>query len=109
MPLYRLVLSCNAVTHEGEMQVAWAPVPQRGTMSVAVDGNAASVHKVDGTEKMGNDNPITTGPAAVALSEVKTLPSKSLRVAELFPGEAVEFSFSDLPGDARRSLAGCFR
>jgi hypothetical protein len=108
VPLYRLVLSCNAATHEGEMQLAWSPEPKRGTVSVSVDGNVPSVYKVDGTEKMGNDNPITTGPAAVVLSDVKMLPAKSLRIAELFPGEAVEFSFSDLPGQARRSLAGCF-
>ncbi|HXB74060.1 MAG TPA: hypothetical protein VNY05_37825 [Candidatus Acidoferrales bacterium] len=36
--MYRLVLACNAATHEGEMQIAWAPVPKTGTLSAAVDG-----------------------------------------------------------------------
>jgi hypothetical protein len=107
--LYRLVVACNTATHEGDMQLAWSPEPRRGRVSVSVDGRAPSVYKVEGTEKMGNGNPVTMGPAAVVLIELKMLPTKSLRIAELFPGEAVEFSFDDLPTDARQSLAGCFR
>ena len=69
--MYRLVLSCNTATHEGEMQLAWAPVPQRGTVSAAVDGGSAITYEVTGTEMMGNGSRATTGPAAISLYEGK--------------------------------------
>ena len=66
-PSYRLVLTCNQATLEGEMQLAWAPTPKRGTLLVAVDGKAPSAYTVEGTEKMGDGSSGTTGPAAVDL------------------------------------------
>ena len=104
--LYRLVLSCNAATRQGEMQVAWSPSPARGSLSASVDGNAPVVFQVEGAEKMGNGNPITTGPAAIYLK--LPLPRQTLAISNLFPNEAVEFSFSGLNLAARQSLSVCF-
>jgi hypothetical protein len=114
-PSYRLVLTCNETTREGEMQVAWSPVPKNGTLLVAVDGGAPSPHTVDGVEKMGDGTGGTTGRAA--LSIVRTmpearaaaeLPARSLAVSGLFPGETATFSFDDLPAGARQALGRCF-
>jgi hypothetical protein len=115
--MYRLALACNLATHEGEMQLAWAPVPKAGTLSAAVDGETARTYMVEGTEKMGNGSPVTAGPAAISLYESKKnsqspgmrLPTKTLRITNLFPNESVEFSFGDLPPAARQSLAACFK
>ncbi len=115
--MYRLVLACNAATHEGEMQLAWAPVPKMGTLSVAVDGRAPFTYEVEGTEKMGNGSQATTGPAALSLYESKKdsqsqsmlLPAKGLRITNLFPNESVEFPFGNLPQTARQSFAACFK
>ena len=114
--LYRLVLACNAATHEGEMQLAWAPAPKTGTLSAAVDGKTPFTYKVEGAEKMGNGSPGTTGPAAISLYESKKnsltpampLPAKTLTISNLFPNETVEFPFGDLTQTARQSLAACF-
>jgi hypothetical protein len=115
--MFRLVLACNTATHEGEMQLAWAPLPQRGTLSAVVDGKNPITYRVDGTETMGNGSPATTGPAAISLYEPKKephpprvlLPAHSLRIENLFPDEPVEFPFGDLPKTARESLAVCFQ
>jgi len=107
--MYRLVLTCDEATHEGDMQLAWSPMPTRGSVSVTVDGMAPVAYPVEGSEKMGNGSAAITGPAAVSLGARMPLPVKTLRVSGLFPEEPVEFSFGDLPGAARRSLAGCFQ
>jgi hypothetical protein len=114
--LYRLVLSCNAATHDGEMQLAWAPAPKIGTLSATVDGKAPVIYKVEGAEKMGNGSQGTTGPAAISLYQSKKdsqtprilLPTKTLLIKDLFPNESVEFPFGDLSQTARQSLAACF-
>ncbi len=90
--MYRLVLACSVATHEGEMQLAWAPAATRGALSAAVDGKTLT-YEVDG--------------ASIGLRMM--LPMKTLRVADLFPNESVEFSFGDLPRTARESLAGCWQ
>ena len=104
--LYRLVLACNAATHEGKMQLSWAPAPKSGTLWAAVDGGTPVEFKVEGQEKMGNGSQGTTGPAAIAFREL-ALPAKTLRIGNLFPNESVEFPFSDLPQTARQLLAAC--
>jgi hypothetical protein len=43
-PMYRLVLTCNAATREGVMQLAWSPLPKRGALSVAVDNKPPAVY-----------------------------------------------------------------
>jgi len=111
--MYRLVLTCNAATHEGEMQLAWSPEPKRGTLSVAFDARPAASFTVQGTERMGNGTSTTAGPAAFVFAETKngplTLPAHTLTVSELFPGETVTFPFEELTRDARDSLSPCFR
>jgi hypothetical protein len=114
--MYRLLLSCDAATGEGEMQLAWAPLPKTGTLFAAVDGGASLAYNVEGTETMGNGSPATTGPAAISLYESKKgsqgqrmlLPVTTLDIANLAPNESVEFPFGDLPQSARQSLAACF-
>jgi len=107
--VYRLVLACNTATHEGEMQLAWAPAPTRGTLHASPDGKAPLEYKVQGTEKMGNGSAGTTGPAAVDLYKSTTvLPSETLTVSNLFPNQTVEFPFRDLGERARQALAPCF-
>jgi hypothetical protein len=114
--MYRLVLTCNAATREGEMQLAWAPAPKSGILSASIDGNAPLTYKVDGTESMGNGSKAITGPAAISLYESKgdfrppgmLMPRQTLAFSNLFPNERVEFPFSDLSQSARESLAACF-
>lgn len=96
----RFIASCNQATQKGSLQLAWSPVPQSGALSLSVDGVS---YRAEGSEKMGN--------AAVVLTVSRTglpFPAESLVIRELFPGETVKFSFSDLPKDARRGLEVCF-
>jgi len=106
--LYRLMVSCNSATHEGSVQLAWAPSPRNGTLSVSVDGSEPALYQVEGREKMGNGTAAITGPAATVLSGIRSLPRKSLAAGGLFPNESVEFPFGELPEQARQSLAACF-
>jgi mono/diheme cytochrome c family protein len=111
--MYRLVLTCNPATREGEMQLAWSPEPKRGTLSVAFDAKPAASFTVAGTERMGNGTSTTSGPAAFVFartnSEPITLPVRTLTVGELFPGETVTFPFEELASAGRNSLSACFR
>jgi hypothetical protein len=113
---YRLVLTCNAVAREGAMQLAWSPIPKEGPLAVAVDGKPATTFKVEGKERMGNGNPVTTGPAAFAFARFGggsnarlELPKRTLTVSELFAGETVTFPFDELSQTARNALSACFR
>jgi len=110
--VYRLIASCNAATREGAVQLAWSPVPQSGTFTASVDGNAAVTLRAEGSEKMGNGSGVVLhGLAALMLSETKRglpLPAESLTISDLFPGETITFPFANLPRDARRELAACF-
>ncbi len=103
--MYRLVVECDAATHERTMQLSWAPAPTTGTLWAAVDGKVE--YKVEGLEKMGNGSKGTTGPAAIGL-HLSTLPGRVLRISNLFPNESVEFPFGELPKGARQSLAACY-
>jgi hypothetical protein len=116
--VYRLIASCNSATGEGEVQLAWAPIAQSGTLTASVDGNAAVEYRVEGSEKMGNGSGVELhGLAALALAETKRgaardglpLPAESLTIGALFPGQTVTFSFANLPTDARRELHACFQ
>jgi hypothetical protein len=113
--MYRLVITCNTATREGAMQLAWSPVPRRGTLSVAMDGKPAVDHVVDGTERMGNGTAATSGPAAFVFARFGgsgaaiELPKRSLTASGLFPGEMVTFPFDDLGTAGRQALSSCFR
>jgi hypothetical protein len=114
--VYRLIVSCDVATHEGSMQVAWSPLPQRGTLAVSVDGRAAVGYPVDGSEKMGNGSRVVTqGLAALTLTAAKydsvaglSLPAETLTITDLFPGETVVFSFANLPREAQQEFQACF-
>jgi hypothetical protein len=115
--VYRLIASCNSATQEGSMQLAWAPAAQTGTLAASADGNAAAQYRVEGSETMGNGSGVVLhGSAAVALAETKRgapptglpFPAESLTISDLFAGETVRFSFSNLPADARREFNACF-
>ncbi|MES1257497.1 MAG: hypothetical protein ABUS51_03670 [Acidobacteriota bacterium] len=115
--MYRLVLTCNAATRQGEMQLAWAPLPKTGVLSVTVDGNTAVTYQVEGREKMGNGSQAITGPAAISLynsamnapGRGMPLPEHSLGIKSFLANESVEFPFSDLTLTARQSLGACFK
>jgi hypothetical protein len=95
--LYRLKLTCRTDTHEGEMQVAWAPgdVPGKGgELSATVDGQAPVLYKVSNNE----------GNSRLALP----LPAQTLTVSKLFGDETVAFPFGRMTGETRQALAACF-
>jgi cytochrome c551/c552 len=113
IPVYRMKMTCNPSTRVGEMQLTWSPQPQTGrTMTVSVDGAAPIEYKIDGQESMGNGGTLKTGHASILLGGTKggklMLASRSLTVRELFPGETVEFPFSELDQKARAELRKCF-
>jgi hypothetical protein len=114
---YRLIASCDSATQQGEVQLAWSPVPRTGTLAASVDGNAAAQYRVDGSEKMGNDSGVVLhGRAALVLAETERgtsptglpFPAESLTISDLFPGERVTFSFANLTKDARHQFNACF-
>jgi hypothetical protein len=112
-PVYRLTMVCSPSTGVGEMQLTWSPEPQTGrTMTASVDGNAPIEYKIQGKESMGNGGTVETGHASVLLSSGKSaklaLPSRSLTVRELFPGETVEFPFSEIDQKTHAELRKCF-
>lgn len=118
--MYRLVLACNAGTHQGEMQLSWSPVPKTGTLSASLDGKAPLTYKVEGIEKMGNGAQGTAGPAAITLYETTkasgqtsgapklAMPLQTLTISNLFPDETVVFPFGALTEQARLALSTCF-
>lgn len=89
---YRLILSCDAASGKGEMQLAWSPLPVKGTLAVML-GTTPFSYNVDGADFRG----------------LPLLVSDRIRFSGLFPGESVEFSFDDLARPARRALAPCFK
>ena len=97
------------------MQLAWSPLPKRGTLSVAVDGKPPADYTVDGTERMGNGTSSTSGPAAFVIarfggsSSKIELPKRTLTASGLFAGESVTFPFDQLTKSAHEALSTCFR
>jgi hypothetical protein len=102
--MYRLVLDCNAATHEGEMRVALAPAPKTGVVSGAVDGGSAVPYEVQGAAAIS-----LYGLTKDGKMQPIALPAKTLRLTNLVENESLDFPFSDLPASMRQSLAGCFR
>ncbi len=105
--VFRLIVSCDPSSREGSLQLAWSPLPKKGTLALSIDGKAHLSYQVDGAESMGNGSKVVTqGLAAYTLTGIP-LPAESLTMSELFP-EAVSFSFDKLPAQTRRDLQGCF-
>jgi len=77
-----------------------------------VDGRGPIEYRIDGKESMGNGGTAQTGHASVSLSNGKSrklpLASKSLTIRDLFPGETVDFPFSDLEERVLAELRKCF-
>ena len=109
-PAYRLLVSCNALTGAGEMQLSWSPQPQTGrTMTVTSDNGAPVEYKIDGKESMGNGATVQSGHASVILSGGKLgFAKQSLTIRDLFDGEEVIFPFAELDVKARAELGKCF-
>jgi hypothetical protein len=109
--MYRLILTCRAATHEGEIKLAWANgVPEEGReMIVAVDGQAPFLHKLEGGKKQGNG---VGGPGATILypdpETTMPFPTQSLTIKNVFPDETVVFPFETLSPTVRRGLSACF-
>jgi hypothetical protein len=103
---YRLILTCDASSRQGEMQLAWSPMPTVGTFSIVVDDRVRGPYTVEGKESMGNGVGSSNGLAAFRFP-MPALPARSLLIRNLFPNETVEFSFNDLPSAARQALAPC--
>ena len=114
-PMYRLMLTCNAATREGAMQLAWSPIPRRGTLSVALDGKPPATYTVEGTERMANGTTATTGPAAFVIARFGgsssriDLPKRTLTATGLFAGQTVTFPFDEIAKPARQALSTCFQ
>ncbi len=107
--MYRLSITCDSGTHDGEMIVAFGPgSPGKGRiMAAAVDGGAASTYDLFEIEKkMFRGATGKSGTGAVRLAPV--LPGRALTISNVFPDEAVEFSFVGLPQSVRREFAACF-
>jgi hypothetical protein len=107
--LYRLTLRCRLATHEGEMQLAFAPgdVPQTGgAISVSADGKGPSTYRLYQGE--GNATLYATKLNLGVPKLAVALPAQTLTVSNLFPGETVAFPFASLPQTARQALSTCF-
>jgi len=106
-PLYRLILACNGDSQQGDIQLAWSPEPQTNrTFSVSADGQPGIAHQLVGQEKMGNGSAGATGRASMTLNA--PLPTKSLVVSDLFPGETAAFPVDTLDPRTLQELAACF-
>jgi hypothetical protein len=95
--LYRLTLTCDAKSRQGEMQLAWAPADvseSGGALTATVDGKASSMISVG------------IGEGYAVLS--KTLPAQTLTISKLFPGETVVFPFDALTRTTRQAFSACF-
>jgi hypothetical protein len=103
--MYRLTVACSAVSHKGEIKLAWAPGgPMTGQeISAAADGGARRTYKNETHASMGNKS----GPGDIWFSATP-LPNESLTVSNLVGGETVTFAFSTLDRSVRRAFAECF-
>jgi hypothetical protein len=106
--LYRLMVSCREDRQEASMQLAWSPgVPDANrSLSVRIDGNSPVLFSVAGKEKMGNGQPVMSGPGAVSWP-IHALPRRTLEIGGLFADEQVSFPFTELGAEARHALEGC--
>ena len=110
-PIYRIKITCNTVSGVGQTQLTWSPQPQTGrTMTAWADREAPVEYRIEGKESMGNGATVQSGHASLLLSDGGKLgfPNHSMTVHELFPGETIEFPFSDLDQKTRTELSTCF-
>ena len=104
--IYRLIVSCDAATGEGSMQLAWSPVPRTGTLAAVADGAAPQDIVVpEGTETIGAGYAAIAGTAAVKFAMPP--PAKTLAFSNLFPDQSVVFRFGALASETRQALNAC--
>jgi hypothetical protein len=107
--MYRLSLTCDSGTHDGEMILAFGPgSPDKGrVLAATVDGGATTTFDLFEIEKtMFHGATGKSGTGAVRLAPV--LPLRTLTISNVFANETVEFSFDGLAQTARRELTACF-
>ncbi|HEY4086921.1 MAG TPA: hypothetical protein VGM43_13330 [Bryobacteraceae bacterium] len=92
--MFRLVVTCNSATHKGDIQLAWAPMPKIGNLTATVDQKTPLADDGEGH---------FYGSGRMAL------PLRTLTIHSDFPTGELEFPFSELPDQARQSLAVCFQ
>jgi hypothetical protein len=102
---YRIIVTCDAASKRGSLQLAWAPIPKNGTLNASADGKLTA-YTIDVREKMGTGGDAVAAGANVMLKG--PLPAQSLTVGGLFPDQTVTFPFAQLPADARSALSACF-
>jgi hypothetical protein len=116
--IYRLALTCRPDTHEGEMQLTWAPgdVPNGREISATIDGGASITRAVEVKTWKGNRGP-TRGVGSVVLYATQAhsaddkriaLPNRTLTARNILGDETVAFSFTALSQDVRRAFSTCF-
>ncbi len=113
---YRLILTCNSDSKEGQLLLSWSPMPRNGELKAIVDGEKQFEFVLDHEEPMANGDPGTSAPSSVVLAgsaimEKHTglpLPLDSLQIGGLFPLDPVEFSFNEFQGVDRTQLNACF-
>jgi hypothetical protein len=117
--IYRLTFMCRADTHEGQVQMTWAPgdLANRREVSAATDGEAPVTSKVEVKEWMGTNGQPTRGAGTIVLYSTRgtsgaptsaALPVRMLTVGNLFRDETVVFPFETLTQTARQALSTCF-
>lgn len=95
--VYRLILSCDTRSHEGEARLNWSPAPQKNrTFFVSADG------------KPGIPQRLADGEAVAATTLNVPLAEKTLSVSGVFPEQVVVFPLGDLDQGTRRELSACF-
>jgi hypothetical protein len=118
--IYRLTLTCQIDTREGETLLSWAPwTPKKdNVMTVVMDGTMPITYQVEGSEKMFKGTFGTMGTGATILNAkmensgvskfTMPLPKQTLTISNLFGTETVVFPFGDLPQASRQGLSTCF-
>ncbi len=117
--LYRLTFTCRADTHEGQVQMTWAPgdLTKGQEVTAAMDGESPVTNKVEVKEWMGTKGNPTRGAGAIVLFATRgnpdaptsaALPVRRLTVSNLFRGETVVFPFDGLTQAGRQALSTCF-
>lgn len=114
---YRLVLTCDAASGDGEMLLTWSPVPANGNLEVIVDSNPPLEFVIDEQEAMANGDSGTSAPSSVVLAGLRqndghpglSMPRSRLQIKGPLPTEQVEFSFDDLWESEPGLLNACFK
>lgn len=95
--VYRLILSCDTRSRQGDARLAWSPAPQKDrTFLVSADGKPGIPHQ------------LADGEAVAATTLNAPLAEKTLAVSGVFPDQVVVFPLGELDPGTREELAACF-